>query len=79
MCCKGSEYTVEMKLFFGLLCLSLGASEVVKEADAKTLTSIVSFLASDALEGRDTPSSGLTIASEYIASEFRRAGLKPGP
>ena len=68
-----------MKLFFGLLCLSLGASEVVKEADAKTLTSIVSFLASDALEGRDTPSSGLTIAAEYIASEFRRAGLKPGP
>lgn len=68
-----------MKLFFGLLCLSLGASEVVQEADARALTAIVSFLASDALEGRATPSSGLTIASEYIASEFRRGGLKPGP
>ena len=67
-----------MKLWIGFLCLSLGASEVVKEADVKTLTSIVSFLASDALEGRDTPSAGLMISSEYIASEFRRAGLKPG-
>jgi hypothetical protein len=37
----------------------------------------VSFLASDALEGRDTPSKGLDVAAEYIASEFRRAGLEP--
>lgn len=65
-----------MKLVIGLLCLSLGAAEVVKEADAKALASIVSFLASDALEGRDTSSAGLTIASEYIASEFRRVGLE---
>jgi hypothetical protein len=65
-----------MKLVIGLLCLSLSAAEVVKEADARALTSIVSFLASDALEGRDTPSHGLNVASEYIASEFRRVGLK---
>ena len=37
----------------------------------------VSFLASDLLEGRDTPSRGLSIAAEYIASQFRRAGLEP--
>ncbi len=37
----------------------------------------LSFLASDALEGRDTPSRGLTIAAEFIASRFRRAGLEP--
>jgi len=65
-----------MKLVIGLLCLSLGAADVVKEADAKALSAIVSFLASDSLEGRETPSAGLTIAAEYIASEFRRAGLK---
>jgi Peptidase family M28 len=37
----------------------------------------VSFLASDALKGRATPSPGLDAAAEYIASEFRRAGLDP--
>lgn len=65
-----------MKIVVGLLCLSLCAADVVKEADAKSLSAIVSFLASDSLEGRETPSAGLTIAADYIASEFRRAGLK---
>src|ERR1700722_142883 len=37
----------------------------------------LSFLASDLLEGRDTPSRGLDLAAEYIASEFRRDGLEP--
>ncbi len=79
MCCTASEYTVSMyaKWLIALLCLSLGATDVVKEADPKVLTAIVSFLASDALEGRDTPSTGLTVAGEYIASEFRRSGIRP--
>lgn len=37
----------------------------------------VSFLASDTLEGRATPSPGLEVAAEYIAAQFRRAGLEP--
>jgi hypothetical protein len=37
----------------------------------------VSFLASDLLQGRATPSPGLDIAAEYIAAQFRRAGLEP--
>ncbi|MGQ9916211.1 MAG: M28 family peptidase [Bryobacteraceae bacterium] len=45
---------------------------------ADLLKAHVSFLASDALEGRDTPSRGLDTAAEYIASQFRRLGLKPG-
>jgi len=57
--------------------MSLGAADLVKEADPKVLTAIVSFLASDALAGRDTPSPGLTVAGEYIASEFRRSGIRP--
>ncbi|MGV3616965.1 MAG: M28 family peptidase [Fimbriimonas sp.] len=44
---------------------------------ADSLQAHVSFLASDALEGRGTPSRGLDIAAEYIASQFRRAGLEP--
>lgn len=37
----------------------------------------LSFIASDSLEGRATPSRGLNIAAEYIAAQFRRAGLEP--
>ena len=43
----------------------------------KSLRSNVSFLASDLLQGRATPSPGLEIAAEFIAAEFRRAGLEP--
>jgi hypothetical protein len=35
------------------------------------------FIAADMLEGRDTPSRGLDIATLYIAAQFRRAGLEP--
>lgn len=38
----------------------------------------VGFLASDALGGRGTPSAGLEVAAEYLASELRRVGWKPG-
>jgi len=38
----------------------------------------LSFLSSDLLEGRNTPSRGLDIAAEYIAAQFRGAGLEPG-
>src|SRR5437016_12579507 len=44
---------------------------------AQSMQGHVWFLASDLLEGRDTPSRGLDIAAEYIAAQFRRAGLKP--
>ncbi len=37
----------------------------------------VSYLASDALRGRDTPSQGLEAAAAYIASEMYRVGLEP--
>ncbi|HLH05537.1 MAG TPA: M28 family peptidase [Bryobacteraceae bacterium] len=37
----------------------------------------LSFLASDALAGRFTPSPGLDAAAEFIASRFRAAGLEP--
>jgi hypothetical protein len=44
---------------------------------ANGLKADVSFLASDLLEGRDTPSRGLDLAAEYIAAQYRRAGLEP--
>jgi hypothetical protein len=53
------------------------AAQVQPKVTANDLKADVSFLASDALEGRGTPSKGLDIAAEYIAAEFRRAGLEP--
>ena len=51
--------------------------EAVGPISAASLRGHVFFLASDLLEGRDTPSRGLDLAAEYIASQFRRAGLDP--
>ncbi len=53
-------------------------SRLASAVSADLLRAHVSFLASDALEGRDTPSRGLDTAAEYLASQFRRLGLKPG-
>jgi hypothetical protein len=45
---------------------------------ADSLRGNLSFLSSDMLAGRWTPSFGLDIAAEFIASRFRGAGLEPG-
>src|SRR5580704_15999901 len=50
---------------------------ITSHLTANDLKADVSFLASDALQGRGTPSPGLDIAAEYIAAQFRRAGLEP--
>ena len=56
-----------------------GADEpgVIDHISADSLRGHLSFIASDLLGGRDTPSPGLDIAAEYIAAQFRRAGLEP--
>lgn len=50
---------------------------VVNGISENSLRGHLSFISSDLLEGRDTPSRGLDIAAEYIAAQFRRAGLEP--
>jgi hypothetical protein len=37
----------------------------------------VSIVADDSMMGRDTPSKGLELTAHYVATEFRRAGLRP--
>ncbi len=45
---------------------------------AAQLRNFLEFIASDDLEGRDTPSRGLDIAALFIASHLKAWGLKPG-
>ena len=47
------------------------------EADASRIKAHLRFLSHDLLEGRDTGSRGLEVASIYIASQFEQLGLKP--
>ncbi|WP_449446715.1 M28 family peptidase [Thermomonas brevis] len=52
-------------------------AQLLSSISANAMRGHLSFLASDALEGRGTPSRGLDIAAEYIAAQFRAAGLEP--
>ncbi|MEM6718019.1 MAG: M20/M25/M40 family metallo-hydrolase [Bacteroidota bacterium] len=54
---------------------SCKTNEVVIEA--QEVGDIVSYLASDALEGRDTGSEGIEKAAVYIENYFRELGIKP--
>src|SRR5260370_6393684 len=67
-----------------LLALCLSAAEppaawqpALERISAQSMRGHLSFIASDLLEGRNTPSRGLDLAAEYIAAQFRRAGLEP--
>src|ERR1044071_8432939 len=87
--CSGTRFISKIVLL-AISVLSLSAyqspqpqvlTDDVKSAlariSADSLRGHLSFIASDALEGRNTPSRGLDIAAEYIAAQFRRAGLEP--
>ena len=81
------QHEESMKLKPAVLCLAALAAafaqqggvppQITERLTANALKADVSFLASDALQGRGTPSAGLDIAAEYIAAQFRRAGLEP--
>lgn len=66
-----------------LLLVTAGAvaqqqQPVSQEASASKLQQHVSYLASDALDGRRTGTAGANDAARYIAGEFARLGLRPG-
>jgi hypothetical protein len=62
--------------FFPLFLAAQTPQQVAVHLTPDALKGDVSFLASDALQGRGTPSPGLDIAAEFIASQFRRSGLE---
>lgn len=58
--------------------LSAGALAAVGDADPATIKAHVEFLADDLMEGREAGTRGYDIAARYVASQFARAGLRPG-
>ena len=53
-------------------------SKINLEVTAAELEAHLSFLASDEMRGRDTGSPEIDIAANYIATQFKLAGIKPG-
>lgn len=51
------------------------AAATITEADVARRIGVI---AHDSMGGRDTPSKGLDLTAQYVADEFKRAGLKPG-
>ena len=74
-----------MNPFMRLLIILLFASfssvgQKLKKADKVVITNLqahITYLADDKLEGRRAGTNGEKLASEYISSEFQKAGLEP--
>ena len=61
-----------------LVCASLAAEADRQPAlSAERIKADVAYLASDRLEGRGPGTRGEFLATEYLAAEFKKAGLKP--
>jgi aminopeptidase YwaD len=66
-----------------IFALVLVASALAQQPSSNTasvnrLQQVIAYLASDALEGRRTGTSGANDAAHYIAGEFSLLGLRPG-
>jgi aminopeptidase YwaD len=72
------------KIFALLSIIGLGFAVAVGQQPSANAPSVdrlrqmVSYLASDPLEGRRTGTAGATEAANFIAGEFKKLGLKPG-
>ena len=64
-------------LQLGLLLIVASVAFAQTDPSASRLQQHVSYLASDALDGRRTGTAGANDAARYIAGEFARLGLKP--
>src|SRR3954470_9929650 len=61
-----------------LACALPGAeADSAPEISAARIKAGVAYLASDRLEGRGPGTRGESLATEYLAAEFKKAGLKP--
>lgn len=75
--------TKRRQLLSLLWLIALVVSALAQQPTSSTpsvdrLRQVISYLASDALEGRRTGTPGANDAAHYIAGEFNRYGLRPG-
>lgn len=56
--------------------LTAAEYKAIEKVTENSVTGTISFLASDEMAGRGTPSREFTIATAYVASRFRAAGAK---
>src|SRR5437899_10542769 len=61
----------------GLLVLVCSHVPAANEAVLERMRKAITFLASDECEGRGVTTEGINLAADYVAKEFKQAGLKP--
>ncbi len=64
-------------LFFFASASLAGEPDKAPELSAERMKATVKYLASDRLEGRGPGTTGEELATQYLADEFKKAGLKP--
>jgi len=64
-------------ILIAAVLLNASRAEVVQPISADALRDEISYLSSEKLDGRLTPSPGLELAADYIASKFQNSGLEP--
>jgi Peptidase family M28/PDZ domain/PA domain len=67
-----------LSLLWLIALVAAGLAQQPQQTSADRLRQTVTYLASDALEGRRTGTPGANDAAHYIAGEFNRFGLRPG-
>jgi len=81
---NGLHVAASLRARFGSIFLlamcapAWGQQAAIDHISAESLRANLNYIASDELEGRNTPSHGLDLAADYIAAQFKRAGLEPG-
>src|SRR6185369_13979286 len=74
---KLRKFTLVAATLLFTTCVAV-AQQAEQDPSAAKLQQHVSYLASDALNGRRTGTDGANDAARYIAGEFSRLGLRPG-
>ncbi len=65
-------------LLLGLLLAPSEAADVNNDVMATRIKKDLTYIASDACEGRGVSTKGINLAADYIVEQFKKIGLQPG-